>query len=49
MTKIIAMYLPQYHQIPENDLWWGEGYTDWKAVKEAKKQFPGHKQPWPEC
>ena len=45
MTKIIAMYLPQYHQIPENDLWWGEGYTDWKAVKEAKKQFPGHKQP----
>lgn len=45
MTKIIAMYLPQYHRIPENDLWWGEGYTDWKAVKESSKLFPDHKQP----
>lgn len=45
MTKVIAMYLPQYHRIPENDLWWGEGYTDWKAVKDAKSLFQGHLQP----
>lgn len=45
MTKVIAMYLPQYHRIIENDLWWGEGYTDWRAVKEAKSLFNGHNQP----
>lgn len=44
-TKIIAMYLPQYHSIPENDMWWGEGYTDWTAVKNAKPLYKKHNQP----
>jgi len=43
--KILAMYLPQYHAIPENDKWWGEGYTEWTAVKNAKPLYRGHKEP----
>lgn len=43
--KIIALYLPQFHRVKENDEWWGEGYTDWVAVKNAKKLYSEHNQP----
>lgn len=43
--KVICMYLPQYHEVPENNKWWGEGYTEWTAVKKSKPIFKGHAQP----
>lgn len=43
--KIMCMYLPQYHTFPENDEWWGKGYTEWTAVKRGKPLFRGHIQP----